>query len=42
MGWGLGLAFHGLAVFFLGSGSSLRQRMVAHERRVLEAETRAR
>lgn len=42
MGWGLGLAFHGLAVFFLGSGSSLRQRMVAHERRALEAETRAR
>jgi hypothetical protein len=42
MGWGIGLAFHSLAVFFLGSGSSLRQRMVAHERRLLEAETRAR
>ena len=41
-GWGVGLAFHGLAVFFLGSGSSLRQRMVARERRALEAETRAR
>ena len=41
-GWGIGLAFHGLAVFFLGSGSSLRQRMFEHERRLLEAETRAR
>ena len=42
MGWGLGLAFHGLAVFFLGSGSSLRQNMVERERRLLEAENRAR
>jgi hypothetical protein len=40
-GWGIGLAFHGLAVFLLGSGSSLRQRMIEHERRRLEIENRA-
>jgi len=36
-GWGLGLALHGLAVFFSSSGSALRQRMVEAERRRLEA-----
>jgi len=37
MGWGIGLAFHGLGVFFLGAGSALRQRMVEHERRLLDS-----
>jgi hypothetical protein len=37
----LGPAFHGLAVFFLGSGSGLKERMVERERRRLEMETRA-
>src|SRR5215213_10138290 len=32
IGWGLGLALHGLSVFVLGSGSGLRQRMVERER----------
>ena len=35
MGWGIGLAFHALAVFFVASGSSLRERMVEHERQLL-------
>ncbi len=39
-GWGIGLAFHGLAVFFLGSGSRLRERMIEHERRRLDADRR--
>jgi hypothetical protein len=36
MGWSIGLAFHALGVFFLGAGSGLRQRMVEHERRLLD------
>ena len=32
---------HGLAVFLLGSGSQLRERMIAAERRRLETERRA-
>lgn len=32
MFWGLGLVLHGLAVFVLGTGSSLRERMVHRER----------
>ena len=40
MGWGIGLAFHGLAVFFLGSGSTLRQRMIERERQLLNAQGR--
>jgi hypothetical protein len=40
-GWAIGLAFHGLAVFFLGSGSRFRERMVERERRHLETERRA-
>jgi hypothetical protein len=39
-GWGLGLALHGLAVFFLGSGSRLMQRLVEQERRILDADRR--
>jgi len=37
-GWGIGLAFHGLAVFLLGAGSGIRERMVQAERRRLEAQ----
>ena len=36
LGWGLGLALHGVSVFALGSGSSLRQRMVQKERERIE------
>lgn len=32
LGWGLGLLMHGIAVFVLGSGSNLRERMVHKER----------
>lgn len=35
-GWGIGLSLHGLAVFFLGAGSGVLERMVAAERRRLE------
>jgi len=32
LGWGLGLTLHGVAVFVLGAGSGLRERMVDKER----------
>ena len=32
LGWGLGLALHGVSVFILGTGSGLRERMVQKER----------
>lgn len=32
LGWGLGLTLHGVAVFVLGSGSELRERMNEKER----------
>ena len=38
LGWGLGLALHGVAVFVLGSGSSLRERMEQKEREKLQRE----
>ena len=38
IGWGLGLALHGLSVFVLGTGSGLRQRMVQRERERLKRE----
>lgn len=38
LGWGLGLALHGIAVFLLGSGSGLRERMVQRERERLQRE----
>ena len=38
MGWGLGVALHGIAVFVLGSGGSLRERMVQKERERLQRE----
>jgi len=36
LGWGLGLLLHGVSVFLLGSGSSLRERMVQREREALQ------
>lgn len=42
MGWGLGLALHGIAVFMLGSGSQLRERMVHRERERLQREQQGR
>lgn len=39
LGWGLGLALHGISVFVLGTGSGLRERMVQKEReRLLRAQ----
>jgi len=38
LGWGLGLALHGVSVFLLGSGNSLRERMVQKEREKLQRE----
>ena len=36
LGWSLGLALHGVAVFVLGTGSGLRERMVQRERAKLQ------
>ncbi len=36
LGWGLGLALHGISVFVLGAGSSLRERMIEKERERLQ------
>lgn len=38
IGWGLGLLLHGVAVFLLGSGSGLRERMIEKERERLRHE----
>lgn len=38
LGWGLGLVLHGVAVFLLGNGSTLRERMVEKERERLRRE----
>ena len=38
LGWGLGLVLHGVAVFVLGSGSDLRERLVQKEREKLRRE----
>jgi hypothetical protein len=32
LGWGVGVALHGISVFVLGKGSGLRERMVQKER----------
>lgn len=32
LGWGLGVALHGISVFVLGAGSGLRERLVEKER----------
>jgi 2TM domain len=36
LGWGLGLALHGVSVWFLGTGGGLRERMVQREREHLQ------
>ena len=36
LGWGLGLALHGVSVWLLGAGGSLRERMVDKERERLQ------
>ena len=38
LGWGLGLALHGVSVFVLGGGSALRERLERKERERLERE----
>ena len=38
LGWGLGLAIHGVAVWFAGAGSALREGMVSRERARLAAQ----
>ena len=35
LGWGLGLALHGISVWFLGAGGGLRERLVQREREAL-------
>ena len=40
LGWGLGVLLHGVAVFVLGAGSSLREGMVQKERERLERQQR--
>jgi len=42
IGWGVGLALHGISVFVLGKGSGLRERMVQKERERLEREQQGR
>lgn len=42
LGWAIGLAAHGLAVFVLGSGSHLRERLVQAERERLQTPRRPR
>ena len=32
VGWGVGLALHGISVFLLGRGSGFRERLLARER----------
>jgi hypothetical protein len=36
IGWGVGLAMHGISVFVLGSGSSFREHLVERERARLQ------
>lgn len=40
LGWGLGLALHGIAVFMCGPASGLRERMVQKERERLRRQVR--
>jgi hypothetical protein len=36
LGWGVGLALHGISVFYLGADSGLRDRLVQQERERLQ------
>ena len=36
LGWGVGLTLHGIAVFMLGAGTGLRERLVQKERERLQ------
>jgi hypothetical protein len=36
IGWGVGLALHGISVFLLGTGSSFRESLVQRERERLQ------
>lgn len=38
LGWSLGLALHGIAVFLLGQGSGLREHLMRRERERLQRE----
>lgn len=38
IGWGVGLALHGVSVFILGTGGGLRERLVEKERERLRRE----
>jgi hypothetical protein len=38
LGWGVGLALHGISVFVLGGSGGLRERMVQKERERLQRE----
>jgi hypothetical protein len=38
LGWGVGLALHGISVFILGAGAGLRERMVQKERERLQSQ----
>ena len=40
LGWGLGLALHGISVFVLGASGGLRERMVQKERERLQRRQR--
>ena len=40
LGWGLGLALHGVSVFVLGQGSAWRERLVERERERLRRDHR--
>jgi hypothetical protein len=42
LGWGLGLALHGVSVFVLGSSGGLRERLVQRERERLQREQQRR
>lgn len=42
LGWGLGLALHGISVFVLGAGGGLRERLVQKERERLQREQQRR
>ena len=38
LGWGLGLAIHGLVVFFVTGGAGLHERLIERERQRLTAQ----